>query len=52
VPTDEVIENLAAGFAEALDLELVEGELTPWERQKAVELRECKYATEEFTFRR
>jgi lipoate-protein ligase A len=52
VPIEEVIESLAAGFAEALDLELVEGELTPWEWQKACELRECKYATEEFTFQR
>lgn len=48
----EVADALAAGFAEALELELVPGELTPVERDLAEQLRAAKYATDEWNLRR
>ncbi|MEA3346124.1 MAG: biotin/lipoate A/B protein ligase family protein [Chloroflexota bacterium] len=52
IPPDEAARALAIGFAEALDLKLVKGEPTDWERQKAEWLLEEKYGTEEYTFQR
>jgi lipoate-protein ligase A len=52
IPFEEVARSLAAGFAEALDLELVNCELTAWERQQADSLREGKYASQEYTSQR
>jgi len=52
IPFDEVAKALAFGFAEALNLELIDGELTDWERERAEQLRREKYGTEEYTFQR
>jgi len=52
VTPTEVKEALAAGFAEALNLELAEGELTAWEYEQADRLRREKYEAEEYTFQR
>jgi len=49
IPFDEVAQALATGFAEALDLELVSGQLTDWERQRAGWLRERKYGAQQYT---
>lgn len=48
----EVQEALAAGFAEALGLELVSAPLTPGERALAEELRRTKYGHPDWTMRR
>jgi lipoate-protein ligase A len=42
---------LMAGFCEALNLQLEEGELTAWERTKTAELIAEKYGTEEWNRR-
>jgi lipoate-protein ligase A len=49
---DEVADALAAGFAEALGVSLVAGELSEEERVLVEELRRGKYATEEWNLRR
>jgi lipoate-protein ligase A len=41
----ELVEALREGFGQALDVEIVEGELTAHERDLAEKLREQKYAT-------
>ena len=51
VTWDEVVEALAVGFAEALNLRLVPGTLTGQEQTWAEELRAGKYATDEWTHR-
>lgn len=51
VPFAEAAQTMAEGFAEALNLELIPGELTETERQKADELRAEKYANPEWTGR-
>ena len=43
---------LAEGFAAALNLTLIPGELTAWEQARAAELREMKYGTMSWTRRR
>jgi len=43
---------LAEGFAAALCLTLIPGEPSTWERARAAELRETKYATADWTERR
>lgn len=48
----EIQQALTDGFAEALNLELVRGELTGSERQWADRLRDEKYGTEEYTLQR
>jgi lipoate-protein ligase A len=45
LPLDPVAETLAAGFARALNLTLVRGELTDRERALALDLRRKRYAT-------
>lgn len=45
VSYDDLCAALADGFAARLNLELVPGELSDWERQRAEELRRDKYAT-------
>ena len=45
-------EALAAGFAAALNLVLIPGPLTAWERARAAELRDTKYVTTAWTQRR
>lgn len=52
IPFDEAAQALVAGFAEALNLELAEGELTAWERERAERLRRKKYGAWEYTFQR
>lgn len=52
IPFDEVAQALSLGFAEALNLELIEGELTDWEHERAEQLRREKYRAGEYTFRR
>ena len=52
IPVGEAGQALAAGFAEALNIELAERELTAWEREQAERLRREKYGTEEYTFQR
>lgn len=46
VSVEEVEKALAEGFQHALDLELVEGGLTPYERQLSEKLYEDKYITD------
>jgi len=48
----EAGQALVAGFAEALNLELAEGELTAWEREQADRLQREKYGAEKYTFQR
>ncbi len=48
VSTNEVTWALARGFEKALDIKLVEGELSTYERKLAQELCRRKYATEEW----
>ncbi len=52
IPFGEAIEGFAAGFAAALNLELVSTELTGWERQQADALLAGKYGASEYTFER
>jgi len=52
IPFEEAAQALAAGFAEALNLELARGGLTDWECQRADRLREEKYGAEEYTLQR
>ena len=49
---DTVADTLAAGFAEALGVPILPGELTEEERSLAEELRREKYATEGWNLRR
>ncbi len=51
VTWDEVADALAAGFAEALNLNLEPGTLTDEERAWTARLRAEKYATDEWTRR-
>jgi hypothetical protein len=51
VPFAGVAEALAAGFAEALNLTLVRGELTAGERALAADLRRSRYADTGWTHR-
>ncbi|MEM3641753.1 MAG: lipoate--protein ligase family protein, partial [Candidatus Bathyarchaeia archaeon] len=48
---DEVCEALAKGFEKALDVKLVEGELTSYERGLTERLCKEKYATEDWNLR-
>lgn len=48
VSYDELAAALAQGFADTFNLRLEPGELTDWERARAEELREQKYATREW----
>jgi len=48
----EAAQALAEGFAAVLNLTLVPGELTAWERARAAELREMKYGSASWTQRR
>ncbi len=52
VPFAQVAEALARGFAEALNLELRAGELSACELNLVEELRESKYATAEWNFKK
>lgn len=52
VPFDEVARHLAAGFAQALNLRLVPGQLSQHELALAEKLRREKYATREWNFRK
>ena len=51
VSFDEAAEAMARGFASALNVELVPGDLSPQERAWADELRQSKYATDEWNRR-
>lgn len=51
VPFDEVARHLAAGFAQALNLQLIPGQLSEYELALAEKLRREKYATREWNFR-
>ena len=51
VPFADVAEALAAGFAEALNLNLVRGELTAGERALVADLRRSRYADTGWTHR-
>ena len=51
VPFDEVARHLAAGFAQALNLRLIPGQLSQHELALAEKLRREKYATREWNFR-
>ena len=50
-PFDEVARHLAAGFAQALNLRLIPGQLSQHELALAEKLRREKYATREWNFR-
>jgi lipoate-protein ligase A len=52
LPFDEAAHALARGFAQALNLDLVYGELSPGEQARARMLRAEKYAAEGWTFQR
>lgn len=52
VPFTEAAAVLAEGFARALNLELVPGELSEHEKEMAERLRREKYATDEWNLRR
>jgi lipoate-protein ligase A len=52
LPFAEVAQALAAGFAEALNVALVPGELSDRERARAAELRRSRYANPEWSARR
>lgn len=52
VSVKEVSQALAEGFQKALNIELVDGELTPYERELAEKLCKGKYATHEWNFER
>jgi len=51
VPFEEVARHLAAGFAQALNLRLIPGQLSEHELALAEKLRREKYATREWNFR-
>jgi len=51
VSFEEVADALSMGFIQALNLELVNGDLSPFERERAVELRIEKYAANSWTRR-
>lgn len=51
VPFDEVAQHLAAGFAQALNLRLIPGQLSQYELALAEKLRQEKYTTREWNFR-
>ena len=51
IPFDEVARHLAAGFAQALNLRLIPGQLSQHELALAEKLRREKYATREWNFR-
>ncbi len=48
----DVEEALIEGFSEALDIELVPGELSPREKERAEELRRTRYGSREWNFKR
>jgi len=50
VSIEQVNKALVEGFQKALNIEFVEGELTPYEQQLAGKLCEDKYATDEWNF--
>jgi lipoate-protein ligase A len=52
VPFDEVARHLAAGFAQALNLRLIPGQLSRHELALAEKLRREKYTTREWNFRK
>ncbi len=51
VPFDEVARHLAAGFAQALNLQLIPGRLSEHELALAEKLRREKYVSREWSFR-
>jgi lipoate-protein ligase A len=51
VPFEEVARHLAAGFAQALNLRLIPGQLSQHELALAEKLRREKYTTREWNFR-
>ena len=51
VSWNEAVNAMTRGFAEALNLTLVESSLSEWEREHAAQLRAEKYAAEEWTSR-
>jgi lipoate-protein ligase A len=52
VSAKEVSQALAEGFQKALNIKLVDGELTPYERELSEKLCKEKYATREWNFER
>jgi lipoate---protein ligase len=52
VDRDRVTQAMIDGFAEALDIEVVPGELTESELTLAEQLREERYASDDWTFKR
>lgn len=52
VPLQQVVDALAQGFAEALNLRLMPGELTVREREEAARLRREKYASDAWNRRK
>jgi len=51
VSYDEAVSAMMRGFSESLNLELVQGELSDGERQRAAELVQSVYAADEWTVR-
>jgi len=51
VSVEEVNNALSEGFKKALNIQLLEGELTPYENEIAKKLYKEKYATEEWNFK-
>jgi lipoate-protein ligase A len=51
LPYDRVAKHIAEGFAQALNLRLERGELTPWEKESVQTIRAEKFAAEAWTRR-
>ena len=52
VPADEVAAALTVGLSSTLELDLIAGELTPYERELADTLYREKYSTEKWNWMR
>lgn len=48
----DVVEVLEQGFSTALDVDVVRGELLPWEREQAERLRRDKYTADAWRYRK
>jgi lipoate-protein ligase A len=51
VSTDEACQALITGFQRALNIQLIEGKLTSYERNLAEKLRKQKFATDDWNFK-
>lgn len=52
VPHAQAAQALAQGYAQALDIDLAPGQLTPWELEEAARLRREKYTAHDWRYRK